>query len=135
MYHLENKSSVRFSTTLSPVLVKPGHYYNLFAGIANAISGKSVKLYEIIDGLRYVCSWDIENFSCKFYTKNKDDDSKEFFMRIVNHSEQSDELDSDADTDGDTESELGTIFQNIHDRLTRLESSFPHTRPCQRQLQ
>ncbi len=116
MEHLQNNndSSVRFNTKLLFSYVNDGHCKKLFTGIANAISGKHVKLNVTKFGKnkrwgrkryeqkRYVYSWDIENFSCKFYTKKIDDGYLVFFMQIVDHSKaQNDKSDSDSSTDSE----------------------------------
>ena len=124
-------------TPLSFGCVQCDHHDDLFTGIANAISGQHVKLH--IEHKRdgrgetksYVCSWNIEKFSCKFYTEDMGS-FLSFCMEIVNHNNEDE---SSAVHSASNLKSMFTILQNMHDRLTKLESSFPRTRSCPRQLE
>ncbi len=143
-------SLVRFDTHLSFASINEGQCYNLFTEIANAISGRRVTLQQREHGKderwirpqakRYVYSWDIAPYSCKFFTKNMNNSYLQFYMEIRDLSkEPNDDLDSDAGTDAEDLHSMFTILQNMHDRVTRLESSLPSTRPsiiaCPRRLE
>ncbi len=140
MRQLQNNISyVCFDMKLS--FGQSGDRYNLFTEIANAISGRSVTLKETTHGYdrvnnrakSYAYSWDVAPYKCKFFTKNRNNSYLTFYMEITN-----DDLNSGADTDSEHVSSMFTILQNIHDRVTRLESSLPSTRPsiaCPRRLE
>ncbi len=152
MRRLQNAITyVSFDTNLSFGAIHPGQQDILFTGIANAISGRSVTLqkkergnddrYLVPQAKRYEYCWDIAPYKCKFFTRNKYDNYLQFYMEIENGDLISGvDTDSETHTDhGETVSSMFTILQSMHDRVTRLESSLPRTRPsiiaCPRRLE
>jgi hypothetical protein len=145
-----NISYVCFDTQLDFGAINSGQQDDLFTGIANAISGRSVTLqkkqhgiddrYLVTQAKRYEYWWDFAPYKCKFFTRNRFNNYLKFFMEIENG-----DLVSGVDTDSETPANRGeivssmfTILQNMHDRVTRLESSLPRTRPsiaCPRRLE
>jgi hypothetical protein len=128
-----NISYTCFETNLDFGAINPGEQDDLFTGIANAISGRSVTLqskqhgiddtYLVPQAKRYEYWWDLAPYKCKFFTRNRYGNYLMFFMEIENG-----DLVSAVDTDSEEHvSSMFTILQNIHDRVTRLESSLPRT--------
>jgi hypothetical protein len=104
--HQNDISYACFDTNLYFGTINPGQHDDLFTGIANAISGRSVTLqkkqhgkndrYLVPQAKRYEYWWDLAPYKCRFFTRNQYGNLK-FYMEITN-----DDLMSGKDTDIET---------------------------------